>query len=183
MATRWIETFGGPFIALPFEQRAAWRGAPDDDDDEDDNDDSDYGRACRAVRYPRFFGLVEHDAFTALALNREPLAVASSATGVVLVQWDSGANRRGVDRLLRETDLDALTWKATKLSLAIPGGKLAIFDAALHGRIPPAKQHVVDLARGTYAIGTTVWKPDAGTTLLLRRRSKPPKTSRSRAGS
>ncbi len=174
MPPRWIETFGGPFIALPFKHRAEWFGT----------DATDYDAACAAVGPPAFVGLVRRKGFNGLALNREPLTVIRTSDGVVLAQWDSGKSPRAVAAVLGKTSFDELPWTRTRLTLAVPGGKLQIFDAALRGQlargaprqryysgreIVKSRSHVVALLPGSYAVDTHDLRPDDETSLLLHR--------------
>lgn len=183
MALRWLETTGGPFIALPYPHRRAWEGADPPSAGrvvrarfrvEPDEPATDYDSACDAVRAPRFAGLVRRAGFTALALDRRPLAVVDDPSGVVLLHWEHGASRAAVAAHVRAARFATLRWRSTRIALAIARGPLLVFDAARRGasgtrELPKAHVHAIALARGTYALDEADFAPDAATLLSLHR--------------
>jgi hypothetical protein len=181
---RWIQTDGGPFIWLPYEQRAGWQGSDPPSGGrivkatfrwDGQELASDYDAACDAA-HP--IGRVRHRDFDAIALERGPKAYLSGPR--IIVHWDTGPDKAHVDALLRASFRRGrppeLRWKKTRLQL-VSTGKLALFDAAYPGkRLPPHLAMAVP--RGTYGVDAADWSPDDETALVLYRlasRGKPRK--------
>src|SRR5688500_9199880 len=74
--TRWIESAGGPLIALPETLRDRWRGIENDD----------YDTACTVEDY---LGVVARPWGNVLVLNDEPLstAIVAAPNELLLVRW------------------------------------------------------------------------------------------------
>jgi hypothetical protein len=137
---RFLDTEGGPFVALPERALAKWTGVSDEDDEDDD-----YERACSN----RGFVLGEHEG---LVLDSpDATAVLPTDEGVVFLRW-LGADR-AVD-LLAALPF-AKRWKKSKKTF-VAKGPLVLFDAALAGRrLGKRKRLDVPLRRGEYAIDWT----------------------------
>jgi hypothetical protein len=136
---RFIETEGGPFVALPTRAVVKWTGVGEGDDDDD------YERACSV----RGFVLGESEA---LVLSEpDPTAILPTDEGVVFVRWV------GADQAL---DLVAALpfakrWKRSK-QVFVAKGPLVLFDAGLEGRkLGKRAQLPVPLRKGEYSIEHT----------------------------
>lgn len=137
---RFLETEGGPFVALPERALAKWTGVGDEDDEDDD-----YERACSA----RGFVLGEQEG---LVLDEpDSTAVLPTDEGVVFLRW-VGADR-AVDLLAALPH--AKRWKKSKPTFRAKG-PLVLFDAALEGRkLGKRKRLDVPLRKGEYVIEWT----------------------------
>jgi hypothetical protein len=181
---RWIETFGGPFIALPYRRRERWEGAEPPANGrivrakfrtEAGAPATDYDSACDATSAPRFFGLVRRADFVALALPRELLTWLPRPDGGVFVQWEFGESRPRVEKMLLRSlpprgEITALPWRKTRVRFPADGGKLVVFDAAVCGReIAPARALTFTLLSGTYAVDEADFRPDEDTLMILHR--------------
>lgn len=186
---RWIQTDGGPSIAVPYEMRDLWEGSDPPnagrivrlkDNAERKEPATDYDSACEAAR---FVGLVRRNEFVALAIARGPITWLSQSSGGVLVHWEYGDSPKEVDTMLRAALTPApgrgaaeiLAWTPTGLRLPVPSGKLIIFDAACRARGRPAAMRLlVTVAPGTHAIDEANFEPNDSTFMTLYRFSPPP---------
>ena len=164
---RWIQTDGGPSIAVPDEARDLWQGS---DPRGEGGSASDYDRACEAAR---FIGLVRSEGFVALAIVRGPLAWLPQGDSGVLVHWEYGDGKEAVEAWLRAAFAPGGTpppWTPTGLDLPIPTGKLIVFDAAHRASEQGPAQHLlVTVPPGLHAIEQATFEPDDATSMTLYR--------------
>ncbi|MFE7761296.1 immunity 21 family protein [Streptomyces sp. NPDC057438] len=140
-AVRWVESGGGPLIALPEAVLPFWAGA------DGDETSSDYDRACDLDGH---IGLLPVGDTRALVLGREPAATTylpEHGTFVRRYAADSGAG------LLADVPaaLDAADWEP-EARWRVPG-PVVLFDAACPGDAFRGRDHVrVELAPGRYGV-------------------------------
>ncbi len=184
----WIQSDGGPLVAMPFARRAEWEGTSSPSDgrivkatfrwDSPDDPATDYDEAVDASSTS--FGVVRRDGFDVLAMRRGPKTWRKVKGGIVLVIWEFGEGQKVVGPLLckafpdRPRDTEPVKWKNARKKMRVVGSKLVVFDAAYAGReAKPKQQLLIPLAAGTYALDEAEWRPNAETcmTLLRLRRS------------
>lgn len=140
-ALHFIETEGGPLLALPAKALATWKGIGDGKMD----GKSDYERACvnRGFILGKNEGLVLQEP--------ESTALVTTKEGVVFVRW-VGADK-AVDLLAALPH--AKKWKREKKALEV-AGPLVLFDATLEGKKLGKRQRLdVPLKKGRYDIEWT----------------------------
>jgi hypothetical protein len=109
-ALRWVESDGGPLVAMDAHALPRWQGvdAPADGRvvqatsrfDDPGAPATDYDSACDATDTPRFFGRVARADIDVLALNRGPKCWRPLRDGVVIVAWEHGPSEESVNAQL-----------------------------------------------------------------------------------
>ncbi|MGW7267973.1 immunity 21 family protein [Streptomyces sp. NPDC054842] len=155
-AVEWVESGGGPLIAIPEVVLPFWSGADGDDMS------SDYDRACDVEG---FIGLVPVGDTRALVLGDEPASTTFLPRHGTFVRWcaaDSEAELlAGVPAAL-----DAAVWEP-EVRWDVPGPVL-LFDAAWPGRVSEQTDHLrVDLEPGRYGVRAAHVEPGPETWLGL----------------
>ena len=182
---KWIGTNGGPFIVLPWAQRAEWAGADPPRDgrvvkakfrwDGDDKPATDYDEACERTEPPTWFGLVKRKAFAALALPMYSKTWVPRPRGGIIVHCETAPSEKHSSRILRDTlgprsRAEPVEWKRTRFTLTLPNGRFLMHDAAYPGGAAPKKMTLdVRLNAGVYAISLADWAPDDETSMTLYR--------------
>ncbi|WP_159766085.1 Imm21 family immunity protein [Streptomyces sp. HM190] len=144
---RWVESAGGPLIAVPEAVLSFWAGA------DGDETSSDYDRACDVAGHA---GLLPVGDTRALVLGDEPAATAYLPEHGLFVRRHPAGPEDPSDpdgRLLAEVPavLDDAVW-APALEWRVPG-PLVLFDAARPGHAATATGHVrVELTPGRYGV-------------------------------
>ncbi len=175
---KWIGSNGGPFIVLPWAQRAKWEGADAPAAgrvvrakfrwDGEANPATDYDEACDRACGPAFFGLVRRKDFVALALTMYSKTWVPQPRGGIIVHCDTTPSEAHANRIVRGLGTAQVRWRKTRLRM--PGGKLVMCDAAYPGRSQPPKMRLVfQLPAGTYAISVADHEPDVETAMTLYR--------------
>jgi len=144
----WVESGGGPLIAIPEVVLPFWAGADGDDLS------SDYDRACDVDGY---IGLVPVGDTRALVLGEEPAATAFLPEHDTFVRW-CAAESEG--ELLAEVPaaLEAAVWEP-EVRWDVPGTVL-LFDAAWPGPDSERTDHLrVALEPGRYAVRAAYVEP------------------------
>ncbi|MFS8200068.1 immunity 21 family protein [Streptomyces sp. CWNU-52B] len=152
----WVESGGGPLIAIPEGVLPFWTGA--------DGDElaSDYDRACEVEGY---VGLLPVGNVTALVLGDEPAATAYLPQHATFVRWFAGESER---ELLAGVPaaLDTAAW-GREVHWQVPGD-VVLFDAAWPGEESTKTGHLrIPLAPGRYAVRTAHAEPGPETWLGL----------------
>ncbi|MBC9729592.1 immunity 21 family protein [Streptomyces sp. TRM68367] len=155
-AVEWVESGGGPLIAVPETVLPFWVGA------DGDETASDYDRACEVDGR---LGLLPVGDATALVLGDEPAATAFLPDRGTFVRWSAA-----------ETEAELLASVPAALTVAewepevcwdVPGPVL-LFDAAWPGTGAPDTDHVrVALSPGRYAVRAAQVQPGPETWLGL----------------
>ncbi|MDT0393436.1 MULTISPECIES: immunity 21 family protein [Streptomyces] len=152
----WVESGGGPLIAVPETVLPFWTGA------DGEETASDYDRACEV---DGLVGLLPVGDATALVLGDEPAATAFLPEHGTLVRWIAGDSEAdllaSVPAALRTASWGPeVTWK-------VPG-TVVLFDAAWPGTRSTTADHVsLTLTAGHYGVRTAQVQPGPETWLVL----------------
>ncbi|KOV57083.1 immunity 21 family protein [Streptomyces sp. MMG1121] len=160
-ALEWVESGGGPLIAVPETVLPFWAGA--------DSEDlaTDYDRACE-VDGP--VGLLPVGDSAALVFGDEPDSTSFLPEHATFVRWSAAYSEA---ELLAGVPaaLDAAVW-GSEVRWRVPGPVL-LFDAARPGRAAGRTEHLrVPLEAGTYAVRAAYAQPGPETWLGLVRLSR-----------
>ncbi|OIJ85886.1 hypothetical protein BIV25_42315 [Streptomyces sp. MUSC 14] len=137
----WVESAGGPLIAVPETVLPFWAGA--------DNEDlaTDYDRACEVDGH---VGLLPVGDSAALVFGEEPASTSFLPEHAAFVRWSAAHSE---DELLAGVPaaLDSAVW-GSEVHWRVPGPVL-LFDSAWPGRAAGRIEHLrVPLEAGTYAV-------------------------------
>ncbi|MEU7721040.1 immunity 21 family protein [Streptomyces tibetensis] len=164
-AVEWVESGGGPLIAVPETVLPFWAGA------DGEEAASDYDRACEVDGH---VGLLPVGDCTALVLGDEPAATAYLPDHGTFVRWCAGDCE---DELLASVPSATATaeWGA-ETTWKVPG-PVRLFDAAWPGTgLADTDQVRVALEPGTYTVRTARVQPGPETWLdLVRLRLRTPR--------
>ncbi|MER5834899.1 immunity 21 family protein [Streptomyces sp. NPDC002130] len=155
-AVEWVESGGGPLIAVPETVLPFWAGA------DGEETASDYDRACEVDGQ---IGLLPVGDCTALVLGDEPAATAYLPDHGMFVRWCAGDSE---DELLASVPsaVGCAEWEA-EVRWEVPGTVL-LFDAAWPGTgLADTDQVRVALEPGRYAVRTARVQPGPETWLDL----------------
>jgi hypothetical protein len=144
----WVESGGGPLIAIPEVVLPFWSGA------DGDEMSSDYDRACDVEG---FIGLVPVGDTRALVLGDEPSSTAFLPEHGTFVRWCAAESE---EELLAGVPaaLEAAVWE-TEVHWNVPG-PVVLFDAAWPGTASTRTDHLkVALEPGRYAVRATTAEP------------------------
>ncbi|MFE9432788.1 immunity 21 family protein [Streptomyces sp. NPDC006640] len=140
-AVEWVESGGGPLIAIPEAVLPFWSGA------DGDEMSSDYDRACDVEG---FIGLVPVGDSRALVLGDEPASTSYLPEHGVFVRWSAAESE---DELLAVVPaaLATAAWDP-EVQWNVPG-PVVLFDAAWPGPASERTDHLkVALAPGRYGV-------------------------------
>ncbi|WP_369198328.1 immunity 21 family protein [Streptomyces djakartensis] len=161
----WVESGGGPLIAVPETVLPFWAGA------DGEETASDYDRACEVDGQA---GLLPVGDGTALVLGDEPAATAYLPGSGLFVRWCAADSE---EELLASVPSAAATaeW-GPELAWRVPG-PVRLFDAAWPGTgLPDTDQVRIALEPGTYTVRAARVQPGQETWLdLVRLRLRTPK--------
>ncbi|PBC65295.1 hypothetical protein BKI49_04210 [Streptomyces sp. Tue6028] len=155
-AVDWVESGGGPLIAIPEVVLPFWSGADGDDMS------SDYDRACDVEG---FIGLVPVGDTRALVLGDQPASTAYLPEYATFVRWCAAESEQellsGVPAALAGAAWEPeVQWK-------VPG-PVVLFDAAWPGTASERTDHLrVALEPGRYAVRAAYAEPGPETWLGL----------------
>jgi len=144
----WVESGGGPLIAIPEVVLPFWAGADGDDMS------SDYDRACDV---DGFIGLVPVGDTRALVLGDEPASTSYLPEHGTFVRWCAAESEdellSGVPAALAEA-----VWEP-EVEWSVPG-PVVLFDAAWPGAASARTDHLrVALEPGRYAVRAAYVEP------------------------
>jgi hypothetical protein len=155
-AVEWVESGGGPLIAVPEVVLPFWTGA--------DGDElaPDYDRACEVDGSA---GLLPVGNATALVLGDDPAATAYLPEHGTFVRWFAGDSER--ELLARvPAALDTAVW-GSEVRWRVPGA-VVLFDAARPGERSTKAGHLrIALDPGRYAVRAAHVEPDPRTWIGL----------------
>ncbi|MFD7679912.1 immunity 21 family protein [Streptomyces sp. NPDC060187] len=140
-AVEWVESGGGPLIAIPEAVLPFWSGA------DGDEMSSDYDRACDVEG---FIGLVPVGDSRALVLGDEPASTSYLPEHGLFVRWSAAESE---DELLAVVPaaLATAVWDP-EVQWNVPG-PVVLFDAAWPGTASERTDHLkVALAPGRYGV-------------------------------
>ncbi|MFC8435338.1 immunity 21 family protein [Streptomyces sp. NPDC057253] len=152
----WVESGGGPLIAVPETVLPFWAGA------DGDETASDYDRACEV---DGCVGLLPVGDTAALVLGDEPASTSYLPDQDTFVRWYAADSE---DELLAEVPAALATadWEQ-EVSWSVPG-PVVLFDAAWPGNDSVNTDHLkVSLAPGRYAVRAARVRPGPETWLGL----------------
>lgn len=155
-AVEWVESGGGPLIAVPETVLPFWAGA------DGDETASDYDRACEVDGW---VGLLPVGDAAALVLGDEPASTSYLPGHGTFVRWYA-ADSEG--ELLAEVPaaLATAAWE-NEVNWSVPG-PVVLFDAAWPGNDSVHTDHLkVSLAPGRYAVRAAEVRPGPETWLGL----------------
>ncbi|MGW0418250.1 immunity 21 family protein [Streptomyces sp. NPDC003015] len=155
-AVEWVESGGGPLIAVPETVLPFWAGA------DGDETVSDYDRACEV---DRTVGLLPVGDSAALVFGDEPTSTSYLADHDTFVRWCAADSE---DELLAAVPaaLATAVWE-DEVSWTVPG-PVVLFDAAWPGNESVDTDHLkVSLAPGRYAVRAANVRPGPETWLGL----------------
>ncbi|MEU8788416.1 immunity 21 family protein [Streptomyces sp. NPDC048643] len=147
-AVEWVESGGGPLIAIPEAVLPFWSGA------DGDEMSSDYDRACDVEG---FIGLVPVGDSRALVLGDEPASTSYLPEHGVFVRWSAAESE---DELLAVVPAAIATavWDP-EVQWNVPG-PVVLFDAAWPGSASERTDHLkVALAPGRYGVRAAQVEP------------------------
>ncbi|WP_405538872.1 immunity 21 family protein [Streptomyces sp. NBC_00075] len=148
MAVEWVESGGGPLIAVPEAVLSFWAGA------DGDELSTDYDRACEV---DGLIGFVPVGDTTALVLGDEPASTAFLPEHDTFVRWCAADSE---DELLAcvPAALAAAEWEADRV-WETPGD-VVLFDSAWPGKETDRTDQLrVGLAPGRYAVRAAYVEP------------------------
>lgn len=122
----WIRSLGGPLIAVPEDDLAAWRGGEEIDSqgNELEEDETDYWRVCEIVEQ---VGLVRVAGRDSLVLNNGPLRTAYLPEEYLFVQQVAKTSRADILDVVVAV-LGEISWR--DMFYWERGGGYVLFDAA-----------------------------------------------------
>ncbi|MFI6661004.1 immunity 21 family protein [Streptomyces sp. NPDC050523] len=155
-AMEWVESGGGPLIAVPETVLPFWAGA------DGEENASDYDRACEV---DGFVGLLPVGDSAALVLGDEPASTAFLPEHGTFVRWRA-ANSEGELLAGVPAALAAADW-GHEVQWEVPGPVL-LFDSAWPGNETERTDSLrVELAPGRYAVRAANVQPEPETWLGL----------------
>ncbi|MFJ4541506.1 immunity 21 family protein [Streptomyces tibetensis] len=155
-AVEWVESGGGPLIAVPETVLPFWAGA------DGEETASDYDRACEVDGH---VGLLPVGDCTALVLGDEPAATAYLPDHGMFVRWCAGDSEH--ELLASVPRATAMAEWGPETTWKVPG-PVRLFDAAWPGTgLADTDQVRVALEPGTYTVRTARVQPGPETWLDL----------------
>lgn len=152
----WIESGGGPLIAVPETVLPFWAGA------DGDETASDYDRACEI---DGAVGLLPVGDSAALVFGDDPASTAYLPDHGVFVRWCAADSEE--ELLARVPAALATADWGREVRWKVPG-TVVLFDAAWPGRDTERTEHLkVTLAPGAYTVRTARAQPGPETWLVL----------------
>ncbi|MER6383763.1 immunity 21 family protein [Streptomyces sp. NPDC001250] len=147
-ALEWVESGGGPLIAVPETVLPFWAGA------DSEELDTDYDRACEVDGY---VGLLPVGDSAALVFGDEPASTSYLPDHATFVRW-SAANSEAELLATVPAALDAAMW-GSEVHWRVPGPVL-LFDSAWPGQAADRTEHLrVPLEAGTYTVRAAYVQP------------------------
>ncbi|MFC9283344.1 Imm21 family immunity protein [Streptomyces collinus] len=161
-AVRWVESGGGPLVAVPETVLPFWTGA------DSEELDTDYDRACEVGGR---VGLLPVGDSAALVLGDEPAATSYLPDLGTFVRRPAGRPERELPVRVPAA-LDAAVWEG-ELRWNVPG-PVVLFDSARPGAAARTEGHLrVPLEPGPYLVRAGHLRPDPQTWIGLVRLSRP----------
>ncbi|MEU7900300.1 Imm21 family immunity protein [Nonomuraea sp. NPDC049152] len=163
MLHTWVQSAGGPLIAIPESELNNWAGV--DDNDGPVETWGDYGRACAVEGY---IGLVAVGAQQALVLSDEPAMTTYLVTERLFVRWAGAhseaelvaAARRALAEQPDWDDDEDLIWEAQEA--------VVLFDSAIPGaELEPDDRLIIDFEPGRYRVRAIYTKDEDNRMVLV----------------
>ncbi|MEW1840223.1 Imm21 family immunity protein [Nonomuraea angiospora] len=159
----WVQSGGGPLIAVPKSELNHWAGV--DDNDGPVETWGDYGRACAVEGY---IGLISVGMQQALVLGDEPAMTTYLTTERLFVRWAAadteaelvGAARRALVGQPGWDDDEDLIWEVREVAV--------LFDSAIPGaELESNERLILDLKPGEYRVRATYMKDENNGMILV----------------
>lgn len=178
---KWIESTGGPLIMITDKSFPLWSGTLkrtsylankfEEADDFMDPDETDYGKACEVQDY---LGEVDIGNEFALVLGDEPLLTTALKTrdgSFILARWIYADDSLFVENTLKVLEIDKINHWELGLTFSISSDIQYLFDSASNSRLLSEGEEklLLNIAKGSYEIWTSVYEPNAKTKLLIHR--------------
>lgn len=147
-ALEWVESGGGPLIAVPETVLPFWAGA------DSEELDTDYDRACEVDGY---VGLLPVGDSAALVLGDEPACTAYLPEHATFVRWSAAHSE---DELLAQVPaaLETAVWEH-EVHWRVPG-PVVLFDSAWPGGKAGHQEHLrIPLDAGRYTVRAAYAQP------------------------
>lgn len=156
--TQWIESAGGPLIALPVAHAADWRGVSPRSDGS-----SDYDRACAINEY---LGLLSCNGNDVLVLGDEPHRTCwiPQGNGGLLVRWVYAESEGKALAAVRNLSAEEMRDDGVRFTA---NGTYRLMDAADSGDEESQNFVELDLLPGRYRVLETFVDPDESTRVLV----------------
>ncbi|MER6068298.1 immunity 21 family protein [Streptomyces sp. NPDC001817] len=155
-ALEWVESGGGPLIAVPETVLPFWAGA------DSEELDTDYDRACEVDGH---IGLLPVGDSAALVFGEEPASTSYLPDHSTFVRW-SAANSEAELLAGVPAALHAAVW-GSEMHWRVPGPVL-LFDSAWPGGTAAHQEHLrIPLEPGSYAVRAAYAQPGPETWLGL----------------
>ncbi|MEU0289046.1 immunity 21 family protein [Streptomyces sp. NPDC006147] len=152
----WVESGGGPLVAVPETVLPFWTGA------DGEETESDYDRACEV---DGLVGLLPVGDAAALVLGDEPAATAFLPEHSVLIRWIAG---HAEEDLLASVPAALATAQWQQETRWKVPGPVVLFDAAWPGTHAAGTDHArLALAPGPYSLRAAQVSPGPETWLVL----------------
>lgn len=156
----WIESSGGPLVAIEKHLAPLWGGT--------NGHPSDFDLACDTVNY---IELVSTQNFTALVMGDEPLRTitAYSDDHTLIVRWRWATSEQDVLNGIQNIQFPSKYEE--HLDIILPSGTLTIFDSA--NQYSETEAINLKTHPGKNTIQTFTYSPNSETSLLIHKISKP----------
>lgn len=149
----WIESGGGPLIAVPESVLAAWAGADDEDEEA-----GDYGRACAVEGYA---GMIDVGGKQALVLGDEPAPTTYLPEHSLFVRRLAADSEEAARAALGKALEEAKWEESTNWDVS---GPVVLFDSAYSAEdLDSTGSLRIDLAPGRYRVESAYVEPDDDT--------------------
>ncbi len=175
MKMEWIDSNGGPLIAMPHSLIRHWDGSSEPRAgrvveaesrwNDPDAAATDYDRACDVSEYVEAIRVGDGQA---LVFGDEPMSTCfvPEAGGGCFVRWCCAPSADAVAALL--SSLPSTGFEVEVSAFTISRGSLLLFDSAYSGEEMDGEVGI-DLPSGDYDVATRTWEPDEETSLVLHR--------------
>jgi hypothetical protein len=159
----WVETAGGPLIAVPKSELDHWAGA--DDNDGPVETWGDYGRACAVEGY---IGLVTVGTQQALVLGDEPAMTTYLATERLFLRWAAADSEADLVAAAKRALAGPPDWDDDEDLIWEVREAVVLFDSAFPGaESGPDDLLMIDLAPGLYRVRATYQKDEDNWMILV----------------
>ena len=160
----WIDSGGGPLIAVPESVLGAWKGADDVDEEADEFDEEagDYGQACAVDGYA---GVIDVGGTPALVLGDAPAPTAFLPEHSLFVRRVAADSEQSALAVVGQ-GLEEAEWEEPT-DWDVPG-PVVLFDSAYSAEdLDSTGSLRIDLAPGRYRVESAYVEPDDDTWLVL----------------
>lgn len=163
MALTWVESGGGPLLAVPLMVLDQWNGVTDDDGPVENW--GDYGRACAVDGY---IGSIPIGDQHGLVLGDEPATTTFLADELLFLRWSAADSEAELVSAARQAVHHGVTWDEDEDLFWDAPGSAVLFDSTWAGtELEPDNHLLVDLEPGRYRVRATSTKSDTVWMILV----------------